>query len=74
LHPVQSIYQRTGLAIYRGQVEGPCYLSRDDLDHTIRARKQRTNIVKYCFVKRTNCGINFTCKSRIFRKRVRKVI
>jgi hypothetical protein len=40
----------------------------------VRARKQRTDIVKYCFVKRTNCGINFDCKSHIVRKRVRKLI
>jgi hypothetical protein len=72
--PVQSIHWRTGLAIYMEQVEGPCYLSRDYHDHKIRARKQRTDIVKYCFVKRTNCGNNFACKSHIFRKRVRKVI
>jgi len=62
------------LAVYRGQVAEPCYQSRDDHDHKIRARKQRTDIVKYCFVKRTNCGINFACKSHIVRKRIRKVI
>jgi len=61
-------HQRTGLAIYRGQVEGPCFLSRDDHDHKIRARKQRTDIVKYCFVKRTNCGIN-SLVSHIFLER-----
>jgi hypothetical protein len=30
----------------------PCYLSRDDHDHKIRARKQRTDIGKYSFVNR----------------------
>jgi len=25
-------------------LKGPCYLSRDDHDHKIRARKQRTDI------------------------------
>jgi hypothetical protein len=30
-----------------------CYLSRDDHDHKIRARKQRGDIGKYSFVNRT---------------------
>jgi hypothetical protein len=31
----------------------PCYLSRDDQDHKIRARKQKTGIGKYSFVNGT---------------------
>jgi hypothetical protein len=31
----------------------PCYLSRDDHNRKIRARKQRTDIGKYSFVNRT---------------------
>jgi hypothetical protein len=62
---------------------GPCYLSRDDHDHKIRARKQRTDISKYSFVNRTfklwsqlpaEVLATFTCQSHIFRKRVKKVI
>jgi len=38
------------------RLKGPCYLSRDDHDG---ARKQRSDIGKYCFVNRTiNCGTN----------------
>jgi hypothetical protein len=69
--------------MYRGQVRGPCYLSRDNHDRKIRARKQRTDIGKYCFINRTIKMWNqllaetlatFYCKSHIYRKRVRKVI
>jgi len=35
------------------RLKGPCYLSRDDHDGKIRARKQRTDIGKYSFVNRT---------------------
>jgi hypothetical protein len=36
-----------------------CYLSRNDHDHKIRARKQRTDIGKYSFIQRqSNCGTN----------------
>jgi hypothetical protein len=34
------------------RLQGLCYLSRDDHDRKIRARKQRTDIGKYCFVNR----------------------
>jgi hypothetical protein len=34
------------------RLKGPCYLSRDDHDGKIRARKPRTDIGKYCFVNR----------------------
>jgi len=40
------------------RLNGLCYLSRDDHDLEIRARKQRTDIGKYSFFNRTNCGIN----------------
>jgi hypothetical protein len=42
-----------GMEMYRGQAQGPRYLSRDDHDHKFRARKQRTNIGKYRFVNST---------------------
>jgi hypothetical protein len=67
--------------LYR--LKGPCYLSRDDHDRKIRARKQRTDIGRYSFVNRTiklwnqlptETLATFPCKSHIFRKRVRKVI
>ena len=65
------------------RLKGPCYLSRNDHNHKIRARKQRTNISKYSLVNGTIKLRNqlpaevlaiFPCKSHIFRKRVRKVI
>jgi len=65
------------------RLQGPCYLSRDGHDRKIRARKQRTDIGKYCFVNRTiklwnqlpaEALATVTCKSHVFRKRVRKVI
>jgi hypothetical protein len=33
--------------------KGPCYLSWDDHDCKIRARKQRTDIGKYCLLNRS---------------------
>jgi hypothetical protein len=71
------------MAIYRGQVKRTTYLSRDDHDGKIRARKQRTDIGKHCFVNWTIKLWNrlpaeglatFPCKANIFRKRVREVI
>ena len=39
------------------RLKGPCYLSRDIHDRKIRARKQRTDVGKHCFVKgQSNCG------------------
>jgi hypothetical protein len=35
------------------RLQGPCYLSRDAHDRKIRARKQRPDIGKYCFVNST---------------------
>jgi len=35
------------------RLQGPCYVSRDDCDQKIKARKQRTHIGKYSFVNRT---------------------
>ena len=66
-----------------GRSKGPRYLSRDDHDRKIRARKQRTDIGKYCFVNwitklwnKLPAGAlaTFACKLHIFRKRVKKVI
>ena len=34
-------------------LQGPCYLSRDNHDRKIRARKQRIDVGKYSFVNRT---------------------
>jgi hypothetical protein len=65
------------------RLQGPCYLSKDDHDQKIRARKQRTDIGKYSCVNRTiklwyqlpaETLATFPCKSNIFRNRVRKVI
>ena len=67
----------------RDRLKGTCYLSRDDHDRKIRARKQRTGIGKYCFVTKiiklwnqlpAEALATFRCKSHIFRKRVRRVI
>jgi len=63
-------------------LQRPCYLSRDDHDRKIRARKQITDAGKYSFVNRTIILWNqlpavvlttFPCRSHIFKKRVRKV-
>jgi len=82
LRPVQSIHQRTGgWKSIVDRLKGPCYLSRDDHDHKIRARKQRTDIGKYSFVNRiiklwnqlpAEAPATFPSKLNIFRKRVRK--
>jgi hypothetical protein len=80
---VKSIRRRKGVEMYRGRAPGPCYLSRDGHDHKFRATKQRTDIGKYCFVNRTIkletqlpavALATSCCKSRVLRKRVRKVI
>jgi len=42
-----------GMEIYGDRLKGPYYLSRDDHDCEIRARKQRTDIGKYSFVNRS---------------------
>jgi hypothetical protein len=41
-----------GLESILDLLKGLCYLSRDDHDRKIRARKYRTNIGKYCFINR----------------------
>ena len=65
------------------RLQGPCYLCRDDHDRRITARKQRTDIGKCYFINRTiklwnqlpaEALTSFSCKSHIFRKRVRRVI
>ena len=59
------------------------YLSRVDYVPKIRDRKQRTDVGNYSFVNRTITNWNrlpaetlgtLPCKSKIFRKRVRKAI
>ena len=74
--------ERTGKCI-GDRLKGPCYLSRDDHSRKIRARKQNTNIGKYCSVNWTIKVLNqlpaeviatFLCKAHIFRKKFRKVI
>jgi hypothetical protein len=66
-----------------GRLKGPCNLSGDELDSKTRARKQRTDIGKYCYVNRTiklwnqlpaEALATFPCKPHIFSKRVRRVI
>ena len=44
----------SGMEIYWEQVTMTCYLSGDDHDRKIRARKQRADIGKYSYVSRTN--------------------
>jgi len=67
----------------RDRLKGPFDLNKDDHEHSIWARIQRTDISKYSFVNRTiklwsqqPTGVlqTFRCNSHIFRKRVRKVI
>jgi len=67
----------------RSGLKGPGYLCRDDHDRKIRAKKKRTDIGKYYFVNRTIKLWNrlpagalaaFSCKSHVFRKRVREMI
>ena len=59
------------------RLQGPCYLSGDDNNRKMRARKQRTDIGKYCFVNWTVKLWNelptetlaaVTCKSHIVRE------
>jgi len=61
----------------------PCYLSGDDHNRKIRARKERTEVGKYSFVNRTiniwnqlAAGLlaSFHCKIKTFRKSVNKVV
>ena len=70
------------MEIYKGRLKGPCYLSRDGHDRKIRARKQRRDIGKYCFVNRkiklwnqlpVEALATFPSKLHVFRKRVRKL-
>jgi len=65
------------------RLKGPRYLSRDDHDRKIRARKQRRDIGKYSFVNKriklwsqlsAEALATFPCKSLVYRKRVRKVV
>jgi len=61
----------------------PCYLSRDDHNLKIKARKQRTDVGKYSFVIRIIKSWNqlpagllasFPCQINTFRKRVKNVV
>jgi hypothetical protein len=63
--------------------ERPCYLSRNNLDLKIRARKQRTDMGKYCSVNKTiklwnqlpkEALATFPCQSHIFRRKFKKLI
>jgi hypothetical protein len=56
------------------RLKGPCYLSRDEHECKIRARKQRTDNDVYCFLNRTLTPgnqmpaedlVNQPCKSHI---------
>jgi len=83
LPPLQSVLREWAWKAVGNRLQGPCYLSRDDHDQKIKARKQRTHIGKYSFVNRTiklwnqlpaEALATFSCRSHIFKKRVRKVI
>ena len=65
------------------RLQRPCYLSREDHNHKIRARKQRTDVGKYSFTNRTIRDWNqlpaellaaYPCNLNLFRKRVKKYI
>jgi hypothetical protein len=67
----------------RDRLKGPYDLRKDDHEHNIWARIQRTDIDKYSFVNRTikiwgqlpaEVLETFPCNSHIFRKRVTQVI
>ena len=64
-------------------LQAPSYLSRADHKWKIRARRQRTDVGKYCFVNRTVADWNrlpeavvrdYHGKLRILRERVREVL
>jgi len=64
------------------RLQGPCYLSRDDHDRKIGARKRRRDIGIYSFVNRiiklwsqlpVVALATFTCRSNIIKKRDKKV-
>ena len=64
------------------RLQAPSYLNRVDHYWKIRARKQRTDIGKYCFVNRSitdwnelaeGAIVNFRCKTHILKTSVRKV-
>jgi hypothetical protein len=66
-----------------GRLKELRYLSRDDHDLKIRVKKQSTVMGKYCFVNRTvklwnrlpaEALATFSCKSHIFRKKVKRII
>ena len=63
-------------------LKGMCYLSRDDHDRNIKARKQSKHIGEYSLVNRTiklwsqllaEALASFPCKSHSFGKGVRKI-
>jgi hypothetical protein len=65
------------------RLKGTRYLSRDDIDQKITAWKQKTDTGKYSFVNGTiklwnklpaRVLATLSCRSHIFKKRVRKVI
>jgi hypothetical protein len=69
--------------MYGDRLQALSYLSRVDHNWKIRARKQRTDVGKFCFVNRTITDWNqlsegeigaLTSNMHSFRKRVRKVI
>jgi len=53
MRPVQSMHRRTAWKSIQNRLKEPCYVSRDDNDGKIRARKQITGVGKYSFVNRT---------------------
>jgi hypothetical protein len=76
----------TGIRAWKAigtRLQKPCYRSNVDHDRKIRSRNERKAIGKYSFANRTiqlwnqlpaDAVGTFSCKSRNFRRRVRKVI
>jgi hypothetical protein len=73
---------RTAWEVTGDRLLRPCYQSREDHDHKIRTRKQRTDIGQYSFVNRTIINwnqlpadllVSFPCKLNTFRKKLKKV-
>ena len=81
--PFKAYSGERTLKARRNRLQGPRYLSRDDHDRNIRARKHRIGIGKYLFVNSTITLWNqrpaealatFPHRSHIVKKRVRNVI
>jgi hypothetical protein len=81
--PFKAYSGERALKAIGDRLQAPCYLSRDDHDRKIRARKQRKDIGKHSFVNSTiklwnqrpaEALATFPYRSHIVKKKVRKVI